>query len=240
MQASGSDIEHLYELQQIDLDLNRVAKQLDGLPQREIILNAREKQALLKDKRSTISALKNDVRKKISKMKDEDASLEKKEHGVQAAIEAAGGDYRGVEARTKELNGIFKRRQALKESLDKELVELGKVTSLESQVDQAILDASLTENQATESFKREGGALKIDEANLASRKKEILSQLSREVADAYEAASNKAGSVTIGRLEDSKCSVCRTRIESGKLIELRAQAPLGRCYSCGRLLIIDI
>ena len=48
----------------------------------------------------------------------------------------------------------------------------------------------------------------------------------------------KAGGVAIGVLDDSRCGVCRMPIESGRLIDLRSQAPLGICPACKRLLVI--
>ena len=42
----------------------------------------------------------------------------------------------------------------------------------------------------------------------------------------------------MGVLSEGKCGSCRTPLEHGKLIELRAHAPLGVCPNCGRLLIV--
>ena len=47
------------------------------------------------------------------------------------------------------------------------------------------------------------------------------------------------GGVAIGRLLEDTCGICRTTIEGGRLIELRASAPLGVCPSCKRLLVIE-
>ncbi len=110
MQATKLDIELLERLQKIDLEISRLEKQLEELPQRKTILEARSKIASLETKQAQILSLMKDVKKKLTRINDEDASLAKKEKGVQAAIEAASGDFRGVEARTKELDGIFKRR----------------------------------------------------------------------------------------------------------------------------------
>lgn len=239
MQASSQDIEYLQRIQEIDLEINRLNKQLEELPQREVILEARQKQESLAKKQAQIAALKKDVKKKLTRINDEDASLAKKEKGVQAAIEAAGNDFRGVEARTKELNGIFKRRSSLQEELKNVEQEMSKIDNLEAQVNLAIEATVNTENDAIESFKAEGGALKTSIMKLQHEHESLLASLDREIANAYKKTSAHAGSVTVGSLEGNRCGVCRTAIESGRLISLRNQAPLGICPSCKRLLIIN-
>ena len=106
MEATREDIEGLFELQRIDLEVKRLTKELDDLPQRSIIVAAREKTTEIEAKAEKVAELKRVTARKITRIDDEDASLAKKEAGVQAAIDAAHGDFRNVEARTKELSLI--------------------------------------------------------------------------------------------------------------------------------------
>ncbi len=239
MQATSQDINCLQRLQQIDLDISRLNKQFEELPQRGIILEVREKKASLEAKQTQIAALLRDVNKKLTRATDEDASLSKKEKGVQAAIEAAGDDFRGVEARSKELDGIFKRRATLKDEIESIEQERMKVEDLASKVKAALLSTDKTEQEAVASFRAEGGSIKNDLSNLEKERQDTLDLLSDEVQSAYSKASAHVGSVTVGYLQANKCGVCRTTIESGHLIALKSEAPLGTCPSCGRLLIIE-
>lgn len=115
MEATRDDIEGLFELQRIDLEIKRLSKELDELPQRGIIVAARDKKTAIEAKSEQVAELKRATTKKITRIDDEDASLAKKEAGVQAAIDAAHGDFRNVEARTKELAGIVRRRATIAE-----------------------------------------------------------------------------------------------------------------------------
>lgn len=238
MQATTQDIEYLKRLQKVDLEVSRSNKQLEELPQRATILEARSKLSSLASKQAQIAGLMKDVKKKLTRIEDEDASLAKKEKGVQAAIEAAGGDFRGVEARTKELDGIFKRRSTLAEEMASVKDELAKVEELEAQVDLAMGSTKKTEESAIASFQAEGGAIKNDLMKLQKERQDILSQLDPTISDAYMKTSAHVGSVTVGELQGNKCGTCRATIESGHLISLKNEAPLGVCPSCGRLLII--
>ncbi len=239
MQATHEEIEILYQLQQTDLDVKRLTRELDELPQRQQILDARNKRTAIKEKRAKIQVLRKDAVKRLTRINDEDASLEKKEAGLQAAIEAAGDDFRNVEARTKELNGIFKRRGDLVESRQAVEDELDKIKAIDAQVEAALSEIDALEQEATESFKREGTALMQQIAETKAKHEALLEGLSFEVASFFNKTSELFDTVSIAKLEGGSCSVCRTNIEAGRLIDIKHQAPLATCPSCKRILVIE-
>ncbi len=238
MNATPAEIETLERIQAIDLDLMRSKKELEELPQRGIIATARQKRASLEEKLEQISALRKETSRKVTRAADEDASLVKKEHGVQAAINAAQGDYRNVEARSKELMGIEKRRFALSEQLEQLKGEMSKIDKLSAQVTAAIEKLNAEEQAATESFKKEGGALTEAIQSLKVQRESLAQGVGAELMGTYDRILARSGGVAIGHLADSRCGICRASIDSGRLIDLRSQAPLGECPSCKRLLII--
>ncbi len=238
MQVSRDDLAALLQLQQIDLEVMRQTKQLEELPQRATILSVRQKRETVEAKRSQVAALRKHAVRKLTRITDEDASLAKKEAGVQAAIEAAHGDFRNAEARTKELAGIAKRRASLADDHDAAAAELAKVEALEGQIERMAADLADQEQAAVESFQREGGALKNGIAQLQAQRSATAGGLDPEVLALYEKAAARSGGVAVGRLDGSRCGACRASIDGGRLIDLKAQAPLGTCPSCKRLLII--
>lgn len=238
MQATSEEIEVLYELQQADLDVKRMSKELDELPQRATILALRKKRAAIEAKREQVSKLAKEASKKLSRINDEDASLEKKENGIQAAIEAAGDDYRNVEARTKELNGIFKRRGDLVESRTEAEGELSKIKALEEQIATALAEVNAAESAATESFKAEGTALMQSISQTSAARQALMARLSPEVGAFFTKTSKLFETVSMATLTGGSCSVCRTKIEPGRLIDLRQEAPLAICPNCKRMLVI--
>lgn len=239
MEVTREQIDALLRLQQIDLDLMRMKKQFDELPQRALIMAAREKKAGIAEKQAKVAALKRETAKRLTRINDEDASLAKKQQGVQAAIEAAQGNYRNVEARTKELEGIAKRRAVLSDELDKITAEISKIEDLEAQIGLALEEVTSRENDAIESFKQEGGALKMNISRLEHMRADVASVLPKAVLDMYSKAAARSAGVAIARLDGTRCGACRTGIEGGRLIELKSQAPLGSCPHCKRLLIIE-
>lgn len=239
MEATREDIENLFEMQRIDLEMKRLNKELDGLPQRAIIVAARDKKAALSAQAEKVSDLKRATTRKLTRIDDEDASLAKKEAGVQAAIDAAHGDFRNVEARTKELAGIVRRRGTIAEDRAAVAAELDKINGMESQVVAALESLGAKEQEAIESFQKQGGDLKLAVAKLEAQRNQVKSRIDEDLASAYERVAARSGGVAIGSLDGSRCGVCRVTIDGGRLIDLRSQAPLGTCPSCKRLLIIE-
>ena len=238
MEATREDIEGLFELQRIDLEVKRLTKELDDLPQRSIIVAAREKTTEIEAKAEKVAELKRVTARKITRIDDEDASLAKKEAGVQAAIDAAHGDFRNVEARTKELAGIVRRRGTIAEDRAAIQAELDKIGAMEAQIALAVEEISAKEQQAIDSFQKQGGELKLAIAKLEAARGPVEAKVDDDLARAYDRIVARSGGVAIGVLDDSRCGVCRMPIEGGRLIDLRSQAPLGICPSCKRLLVI--
>ena len=239
MQVTPEEIDALYDVQAIDLEISKMERQLEELPQRQLILRLRKKREAIAEKLSQVQALRKDATKKLNRINDEDASLQKKEAGVQAAIEAAGNDFRNAESRTKELDGIFRRRNELSESRESVGAELAKIKALEAQVNAALEELDASEAQATESFKSEGTALRKSIASNKAARAAVLAQVSPDVGRLYSKTSELFDTVFIGKLEGSACSVCRAKIEPGRLIAIMNETPLSTCPSCKRLLIID-
>jgi len=238
MEATREDIEGLFELQRIDLEVKRLTKELDDLPQRSIIVAAREKTTEIEAKAEKVAELKRVTARKITRIDDEDASLAKKEAGVQAAIDAAHGDFRNVEARTKELAGIVRRRGTIAEERIGVHAELDKITAMEAQIALALEELAAKEQQAIDSFQKQGGDLKLAIAKLEAGRGQVEAKVDAELVRSYDRIAARSGGVSVGVLDGSRCGVCRMPIEGGRLIDLRSQAPLGICPSCKRLLVI--
>lgn len=239
MQAKRDDLIALLKMQHLDLEALRAQKQLDGLPQRAAILEARRKRAAIAEKRGKLDELRAEAEGKLSRIGDEDAALAAKQRSVQEAIDASRGDYRSVDAHSKELNGIAKRRNTLEGDIARASEELEKIEGMIGQVDRALAELERQEAQATTSFQKEGGALKADLARVAAEREQLAASLPGELRDLYERTAARSGGIAVGRLKENRCGVCRNPIDGGRLIEVKASAPLATCPSCKRLLVVE-
>ncbi|MEF9877462.1 MAG: hypothetical protein RSB04_09530 [Gordonibacter sp.] len=238
MRATIEQMTTLLQMQQIDLELLKRKKELEALPQRATILTARQKKRAIEQKSSQVAELRATAEAKASKLEDEDAGLVEKQRHVQQTIDEQRGDYRSVEAHTKELNGFAKRRNVLEEELGRVGEELSKIEGVQGQVASALDGIEKQEAAAIASFQQEGGALQTGIARLSAERSALESALPDELRQAYEQTASRTGGVAVGRLMDGRCGVCRNVIDGGRLIDLQAQAPLGTCPHCKRLLVV--
>ena len=160
MHVDTDDLATLLKMQHLDLEAMRDKKKLEELPQRAVILEARSKKKAIEQKRAQLDALHAKADAQLSRIDDEDRSLSEKQRQVQSEIDAVRGDYRGVEARTKELNGFAKRRNTLEADLTAVGDELAKIEGVQAQVASALESLERQEAEATAAFVKEGGALK--------------------------------------------------------------------------------
>ena len=238
MQATTDDLTNLLRMQQIDLDLMKAKKKLEELPQRATILAARQKKRTIEQKRDQVAEMRARAEGMAAKLEAEDAELAEKQRRVQEAIDGSLGNYRNVEAHTKELNGFAKRRNALEVELTRLGEELAKIEGVQSQVSQALAEVDKQEAAAIVSFQREGGALQAEIARMSADREGMSAELSPELRDTYNRTASRTGGVAVGLLTEGRCGVCRTVIDSGRLIDLKAEAPLGTCPHCKRLLVV--
>ena len=238
MQATTDDLTNLLRMQQIDLALMKAKKKLEELPQRATILAARQKKRTIEQKRDQVAEMRARAEGMAAKLEAEDAELAEKQRRVQEAIDGSLGNYRNVEAHTKELNGFAKRRNALEVELTRLGEELAKIEGVQSQVSQALAEVDKQEAAAIVSFQREGGALQAEIARMSADREGMSAELSPELRDTYNRTASRTGGVAVGLLTEGRCGVCRTVIDGGRLIDLKAEAPLGTCPHCKRLLVV--
>ncbi len=124
-----------------------------------------------------------------------------------------------MEARTKELAGIAKRRETLQAEHAEAEAEATKIEGLHQQVTAALEDVNRLEAQAIDEFQQQGGALKKSEADLIAKRDACLADVDADLVSEYRKTAERLGSIAIGTLDDDRC---------------------GRCPSCQRLLIIKL
>lgn len=143
-----------------------------------------------------------------------------------------------MEARTKELAGIVALpAPTLPRTAPQWPPSLEQDSAMEAQVSLALEETGAKEQEAIDSFQKQGGDLKLAIAKLEAARGQVEAKVSPQLLDVYNRTAARSG-VAIGVLDGNRCGACRTVIDGGRLIDLRNQAPLGMCPSCKRLLVI--
>ena len=239
MQATQEQIAALLKIQGIDLECSRLTKQLDGLPQKKAILDVRHKKAAVAEKRRTIVGMKKDAETQLAHAQGEDANLERKSATAQNLIDAAAGDFRSINAHSKELSGYVKRRETLAGEIADLTNKLAQMEKLAGEIDSIEAVLAKKEEALIAEYREQGGKL-LAQINQFKPERERMVSL---VADAkligtYERIAKAKGGVALAHLDENGCSVCRTTFDHSRVLGLRAEAPLSMCPSCGRLMVV--
>lgn len=227
------------KVQELDLEIARAQKRFDELPQRERVALLREKKQGIARKRGEVADMAREVDRELAMANNEDERLREKQTNIQAKIDQAGGDYRAIENHSKELNGVAKRRNTLEEESVILHEKEKQINAIKTQIDEAFDTLSAEEENAIESFKKEGGALQGEISRLTQAREKGLSILDNSTRDTYDKKMKKFGGVALARLQGRSCSVCRSSFDEGRLLQLQSEAPLSECPSCKRMLVID-
>ena len=239
MNVTDRDIDVLLELQAVDIDMMKAKKQRDDLPQKAKINLLQEKLEVLSEKLESVLTLQDKAQSDLDKVETEDNTLAEKQRKAQELINVAGSDYRSIESHSKELSGFAKRRDTLSEKIETLTTHLEKVAAVRGQLETAISQVEMQREAAQGDFDVADGALAQQIDSLMDKRNALSTELSRDLVTLYEKTAARTGGVALGRLNENTCGVCRSAIEGGRLIELRASAPLGVCPSCKRLLVIE-
>lgn len=239
MYAQPKDLELLLEIQRCDLAVLQAKKKRAELPQRLKVMRLRKKREEIQEKLDQVLELSKKAEAELTTVEDEDRSLAEKQQRAQDVISASGSDYRKVESHSKEMAGIAKRRATLAEKMLAITEQVDKIKSVQDQLESAIATSEAEEARLRAAFEEEDNALIEIAKRGTAQKAELARQLPEDLVALYEKMLKKHRGVALGKLDGDRCSVCRTTIEGGRLIELRASAPLGTCPSCKRLLVVE-
>ena len=238
MHASESDIKNLFELQKIDAEIKSTLASLDSMPEIKKLSEVLSKQKEAKAKFMKVDELRLDAEKRLEKMEIEDVKLANRESSVQEAIEEAVGDFRNLEVHTKELDSIGQRRETLAGMMLKAADEQEKISEVLTKLKEA--NGLLEEKKKALQDKIQDSKDKTNsEVNELNKQREtIKNEINEGLADLYEQSTKKVGNVVLGKVEDGACSVCKTRIEEGKLIDMLSDGEIATCPSCSRILVL--
>lgn len=239
MDVEAKDIELLLDLQECDLRIMKAKRMREELPQRNRMAAVKKKQAEFDAKREQVVALLDKATEELSKIETEDASLADKQQRAQELIDAAGSDFRSVESHSKEMGGFAKRRDLLAQKSGEIGARIQQAQAVKEKIDGGLARLEAEADAIRASFAEDDGKLRAQLSELEAARESITSNLDPNALAVYTKTATRTGGVAIGKLNDNTCGVCRSLIEGGRLIELRAAAPLGFCPSCKRLLVVE-
>lgn len=230
--------EVLRQLSTCDTELLRTAKHLEGLPERDGIMECRAKRKELKAKQDQVVELTDDVDAKLAKLSEEETRIIEKLKDLQATLDAT-SDYRVTSSVTRDMEGLVKRQGTLAQEQDELLERQIKIDNLAAQVSGMLAQVDHREHHLTEDFKAKGGEIRARQEQLNAERVQLTAQLDEAVLARYERLRAEKGGMGVAFLEDGHCSVCRAELQTGQLQKLLAGPELTECPNCHRLFVVE-
>lgn len=229
----------LMELQERDLAVARLGKQLDEMPEKRAILAARAKIAEIRTLHARAQAAVHAIDAAVKRFEDESAGISVKIDAEQAKL------LSGEVKNPKELQAISHELDALKKHLDKmdadTLAKMQERENAEGQVARiaaAVQAGEAKEAELTERFKHRGGDIlrEIESENVA--RSALIAALPDDLRVRYEATREAKHGIAVGALRGGMCTACRVGLPAGTIEKLEQGPDLGTCPSCGRILVV--
>lgn len=238
MHVKDSDIARLKEIQGIDAQIKDELAAAANFPELSEMKVVLAKKADLVSKTKQIEAMQRDISKRFEKLNIEDVSLSEREKSVQKSIDEAAGDYRNLEVHTKELDSVSSRRNTIAEMMLKITIEQDKADELSVKLDAANKQVDAKIEQLDAKIRQVKGDAEAKIKELAVSRASVHDKMDGELASVYDEAASKVGNVVLCGLDGDCCSVCKSHIEEGKLLEIKNNGNVAVCPSCNRIMIL--
>ena len=236
--------EALLTLAERDLEIARLQKQLEEMPEKAAILELRHKirdiEALSEKARRFIEQANSVLRR----LEDESSSIESHIQAEQAkATSGETSNHKELQNLARELDSLKKQKDRKETEVLKQMetVEAGqaKATAIET----GLAKARVREAQLVATFQTRGGAIQQRLDALARERAAMAALLRPSLLERYEQTRKLKHGIGVGVLESSTCSVCRIELPTERAQALREDAnrtkdPVGTCPNCHRILIV--
>ena len=229
-----SRTQHLYEIQQVDLELGSVSRRL-----KEIAATMGES-AELKRARKIVADAEAQVARCGSEMRNLDIEVT----GLSQKIEANEGRlYSGRVTNPKELAGLEEEVASLKRWRAKKEEDLFEAMVNTEESEASLANAQAILNQVSESWRAEQGNLGDEQTDLQARFEELRGKrealvtiIGSEEVTTYERLRQKKGGRAVAGVRDGVCEGCRMNPPSSQVQHARSNNELVFCNNCGRIL----
>ena len=229
-----SRTQSLYELQQVDLELERVSRRL-----KEIAATLGESDELKRARKMVI-----DAESQLAKYRAEMQSLDLEVSGLTQKIETNEQRlYSGRVTNPKELASLQDEVASLKRWREKKEEDLLEAMVATEEAEAALADAQAILAQVSETWRAGQGDLADEQVNLQMRLEGLTRQRetlvttvgSEDVMTYQRLRQRKAGRAVVA-VKDGICEGCRMNPPSSQVQHARSGNELVFCNNCGRIL----
>ena len=227
------DLEHLIQLQDLDLAVDRARRRIAELPASQQALEAR-----LAERTGSVAGVKERMAASQTARREIEKEL--------AAVQTRLSKYKGqlLELKTnKEYQAMQKEMSVAEHDVraheDKllEHMEYAETFAAELKVAEAALKTEQADvTRAQRALDAERGELERELARVTTARTELIAQVPREALMLFERVAHGRKGIAVAEARDGLCTLCHVRLRPQKFNEVRRNDGLHQCDSCTRIL----
>ena len=229
-----SRTQHLYQLQQTDLEIESVSRRL-----KEIAATLGESSELKRARKMVA-----DTEAHLTESRAEMQNLDLEVNGLSQKIETNEGRlYSGRVANPKELGSLQEELSSLKRWREKKEEDLLEAMVAVEEAEAALADAQAILNQVNETWRAEQGDLADEQIDLQAQleqlrkqRESLIAAIGPEEVTTYERLRQRKGGRAVAAVKDGICEGCRINPPSSQVQHARSGTELVFCNNCGRIL----
>ena len=227
----------LYQLQQLDLELERL------VAEQQAIAQSLQGNATLQKVRAEYDRAQQQLRTGLKAQKEAEWALEELNRRLAAHEQRL---YSGTVINPKELSALQQEMQHLRTQQSRqEDTALEAMEAAESLQEEARQKAAALE-QAEEQWKRDSASILSRRDQLETRKQELqakrvqmASGIGAEYITRYDVMRRTKQGRAVSKVEQNSCQWCRVILTPSELQHVRTSDQLQTCTNCGRILYYD-
>ena len=227
----------LFQLQQLDLDLERLSAE-----QQAVIRTLQEDKELNKA-RAEHQAAQQQLKAGLHAQKEAEWVLDELNNRLRALDQRL---YSGLVTNPKELNAVqqeaqhLRAQQSRQEEMTLQMMDAAdSLSAIARQKSEALqhIEQAWQQNNASQLARRDQLDKKRQE--LQEKRARFISSIDGDLLRRYEALKRSKQGRAISRVEQSSCQWCRVILTPSELQRVRTSHELQTCSNCGRILYYD-
>lgn len=228
----------LLRLQQIDLELIRLRRSAESLPQRAKVVAARAASKKISAELTKIVGQRKDLEIELSDLDEAKALYAGHVTDVQKRAETEEG-FRATRDFETSLSHLAKRLEKTEFDAERVMRDLEQVERAEARAREVQGRLTEEEHSLTESYQNATASITEQVKALLAERETVTGDISPKVMVDYERASRRFSGIAVETLEGNRPSACRVALQPSSFADLRRAGEITTCPYCKRILVVS-
>ncbi|MEO0119620.1 MAG: C4-type zinc ribbon domain-containing protein [candidate division WOR-3 bacterium] len=228
-------IKLLWELQQIDKEIDYLNQKAKEIPEKTKGLNLHLEQEIKNLERDKANIINYKKEYKLAEVDLKTCEEKIAQYQVQLYSAKTNEQYKAF---LKEIET----QKKLKEEIEDKMIELlEKIENTEQEIKRKEKEVEIIKEDTQkkiEELKKEEEKIKEEIKKREERRKELVSLLPANYYNIYEKIKTRRNGIAVAKIENDACSICFNPVPPQTIIEIRRNEKIYYCDYCGRILVV--